>query len=1373
MRVFLFFICFNFWSCQKKVLTLQAKCYIRKPKMLLSAKKLVAATTICLAALTMKAQTGQFFDNEHQLSSSFVTQVYVDRAGFLWVTTRDGINRYDGYQFQVFRRENAADSTLASNYVNSIMQDSRGLFYIGMYGALQTWDGCTFRNVTMKDLDGKPSRCYATCFLERSNGEMLAGTSGLGVMRFTGPQSAQQMGGPLAKLHTVNAMHEDRHGRLWLLTDQHGLVCLDGENTTEYMTGRNDLSGLCEDREGHLYVGTINSGVYRQEGDTFQPISGTGGKAVATIYCNHEGLILIGYDGSGLAIYDPHTGEVTDNPFFSRDVDLSKSKVLSLAEDNSGNLWMGMLQKGLYKQPRRMRAFHYMGHKNGPKNTIGSAFVVCTLVDRQGRLWIGTDKDGIYCQDTQSGHTRHLFEGYPSVVMTLREQADGRIWVGSYREGFGWIDPVTMQYHRQPFADEHLIVTDMAFDSHNQLWLATMKYGLMCMQLSDGTITKYMEATGANINRQVNSIVNDFVSQMQLSPNGKRIYVSTSMGTCCFDIEAKSWVSAFNSNSLRYGEPVRVTKELNDTLWLATSQGLFCYSLNGQLLRQYTRDDGLADNAVASIERDAQGRLWLGTNHGLSCLTPATGEVNNYYADNGLQGNEFGEDASFQCSDGTIILGGTGGITWFQPQEVKPRKWQADVHITGFLVDGIQINAETRSGSTLVTDSAITISSLFRLSHDDNSFAIQLSTLTYDNPEHTTFLYSINGEPFTRLQPGQNVISFSHMPAGTYRFRVKAEHSGQATAERHFTVVVRAPWYRTTWALILYGVLLIAAIAAYLGYRRRKERDRLRLQEHIHAEEMADAKLRFFINMSHEIRTPMTLIVTPLQELIKTETDPQRLSVYETIRRNAGRILGIINQMMDLRKIDKGLMQMRMKETDLVAFVKDAYSLFQHQAATRQIKLLFEPDTDSLPVWIDRKHFDKVIINLLSNAFKYTPAGGEIVVRLTHDDTHARIAVSDNGEQIPADQLERVFERFYQSPTKLNDQNAGTGVGLDLTRSLVELHHGTIEASNLQKGCQFTITLPLGCSHLKPEEMIVEGSNTEDNQEGAEGDDTLGQELLGLEQQQQQHLPLEGRKTGRPVIVIAEDDDEIRQYLADELASVYDVHACVNGRIALSEVYKTQPDLVLSDVMMPEMDGHALCQKLKMNHATSHIPVVLLTAKNSDEDRLEGLDIGADAYLVKPFNMDILRRTVANLINSRQQLKLKYARNDALEEQIQEVERPKSPDDKLLERVMAVINKNLSDADLSVDAIADEVGISRVHLHRKMKELTGQTPHDFIRNLRLKRAATLLAAQGMNVTEVMYACGFSNSTSFSTIFKKFYGMSPREYMREHAKSETV
>ena len=1316
------------------------------------------------ATLCANAQTGKLFDANQQLSSSFTTQVYMDNDGFIWSATRNGLNKYDGYQFRILKKEKEQDTNMASNYVNCMTQDKNGLFYMGMWSALQTYDGIKFQDVEVTDLEGRKVKPYVTCFIRRRNGEIWAGTSGIGVLKLENKQQARQVagsGGGLKAIHTVNDMLEDRKGRLWFVTRDNGLIMDDGKkNQTFFPTPplSASLSRICEDNRGNIYVGTTHTGLYKLEGTGFVPVSGTETKSISALYFSRQGKLLIGYDGTGLGIYDPATGTITDNPFYSQHVDLSKCKICSITEDRSGNIWLGLLQKGIYMQPASATAFEYMGYKLGTRNIIGSACVISTLIDSKGRTWIGTDKDGLYCIDDNLRPIKHYKDNFPASILTIAEDRNGRIWIGSYNEGGGWIDAASGQYHKQSFSQPaNISIFDICVDNLNRLWMGTMGKGLLMYDQSTGKVVAHTMKKGAPENPKINSITNDYISQLSLSPDFKRVYVSTTMGVCCYNIPTGSWTSFFGKNCPNYGTPVRIAREYSGRLWIGTNDGLYCYDLLNKQLQLYTTEKGLADNGIASIEQDEDGRLWISTDHGLCCHNPKTRLTQNYFIDNGLQSNEFSDGASFTTSKGTMLFGGVGGVTWFKPRAIKQAKWDATVQLTAFTINGEPVNATTESGRFHVTDTAVIASKHFELGYHDNSFAIQLSTLTYDNPEHITYLYSINGEPFVRLQPGSNEITFSHLAPGKYRFQVKAERNNIETPVREFTIVVHAPWYRSRLAYLIYLLLIATAVWQYLKFQKRREQERLRLQQHIHAEEMGEAKLRFFMNISHEIRTPMTLIITPLLSLIKNETDPQKKSVYETIKRNAERILHLINQMMDLRKIDKGQMQMRMQETDMVGFINDIHTLFQHQAKAKNINLAFSHDAPTLPVWIDRRNFDKVIMNILSNAFKFTPTGGDINIQLTHDDANARIAISDNGENIPADKLEKIFERFYQDTSPSNDRNIGTGIGLDLTRSLVELHHGTISAHNLNKGCEFVVTIPLGCAHLKGEEMMAE---TEAETTNAE---ILTSELH--EEPMPEVVPTTGNSSTN-TIVLAEDDDEIREYLESELSRDYTVKTCVNGREALNEALRTMPNLVITDVMMPEMDGTTLCSKLKSNPSTNHIPIVLLTAKNLDEDKLQGLELGADAYIVKPFNMEILRQTIVNLISSHQLLKLKYLRNDNLEEQVDDI-RLQSPDEKLMERIINTINEHISDPELSVDAIADQVGISRVHLHRKMKELTGQTPHNFIRNIRLKRAANLLSNQGMNVTEVMYACGFANSTSFSTVFKKFYGLSPRDYMKEH------
>ena len=1312
---------------------------------------------------------GKHFDADKQMSSSFTSQIFLDKDGFIWVATRNGLNRYDGYQFRIYKKWGGQDLGMATNYINCMTQDRNGRFFIGMYGALQIFDGQRFRTVTTYDITGKIQPCYITCLLERQNGDMLIGTSSHGLMKMRGHREANQLGGQFATLKSVVHMMEDRQQRLWIATEKEGLWRWDGKTVTRYFQDealRSHILHVCEGENGHIYVATSNHGLYRIDGDTPTHIESTGNRHIATLYYNRRGHVMLGYDGMGLGIYNPQNGRLVDNPYYSRDVDLSTSKVYSICEDQNGNVWLGLLQKGIFMQPGHMMGFGYMGPKLGARNVLGTACITSVTGDSKGWRWTGTDRDGLYVQNEQNQVVKHFKENFPATILGNCEDLKGNIWIGSYKEGCGWIDRKTLTYHpfRLPQGAD-VSIFDLVCDRQGYIWMASMGNGLLRVDPESGNVKAYLQQEKAPEDRKVNSITNNYISQLALSPDGKRIYCATTMGVCALDIEKENWISTFGENCLNYGTATRIAREFDGVLYIGTNDGLLCYNLEQRQLKQMSVESGLSDNGIASIEQDKMGRLWIGTDHGLCCLNPKTGKTNNFFVDNGLQSNEFSDGASWASPQGYLVFAGLGGVTRFNPADVRERAWKADVKLTGFTVNGVPVMRGSMSGVWQVTDTTIIASNRFVLSSSDNTFAVQLSTLTYDNPEHIVYSYRINNEDWVRMPPGVNEMSFSHMAPGNYKFCVVAEQNGTPSAERCFEVVIHAPWYRTPLAYIIYILILVILFLQYRQHRHRKEQDNLRLQEHIHAEEMADAKLRFFMNISHEIRTPMTLIVAPLQSLIKQDHDAHRRGVYETIRRNAERILGLINQMMDLRKIDKGQMQLHMRETNLVTFIGDIYTLFAQQAQNKNIQFHFDCDEESILAWIDRGNFDKIIINILSNAFKFTPTGGEIRMRLTANGKEAAISIFDNGEKIPEDKLERIFERFYQSPSHINDRNTGTGIGLDLTRSLVELHHGSIEAHNnpAGPGCEFIVTIPLGNEHLTAEEMLTDNTEEEEPSESIMVEEEQETEEVAVSTD----LPKVGK---RQKIVIVEDDSEIRSYLTDALSEGYDITDCVNGKEGLAAVLKHMPDLVISDIMMPEMDGTTLCSKIKANNATSHIPVILLTAKSREEDQLEGLETGADAYIVKPFNMDILRRTIVNLIHSHHTLQLKYGRNDQLEELVDDI-KLKSPDEKLLERVMTAINRNLNNSDISVDMIAEEVGISRVHLHRKMKELTGQTPHDFIRNIRMKKAASLLASAGMNVSEVMYACGFSNAASFSTVFKKMYGMSPREYMNEHQEKD--
>ena len=1350
--------------------------------------QLIITMMICLFSIQAWAQSGKLFNTDNQLSSNLATQVFQDKSGFIWIATRNGLNNYDGYHINVIKKDMSNFLGFNSNYINSIAQDEKEHILLGTNNSLLEFTGSEFLKIPMLDSKGKELATYVKQVYPLKNKDVAVATSGYGIMlKKQDEQKCHAMKGEVEKLKYIHKLLEDKRGRLWIITEDGKLYRKETNGrVTSHFAGTEGVGAqdIQQDALGNLYLASKNQGVHllRAGSNVFTQISSIGNLPIDNIYISRNNKLYIGCDGLGIYVYDPQTGFLQDNPLFSRLVNLAKSKVTSIIEDNQGNIWVSMLQKGVFMQSNIQNDFNYMGFRLGNRNVIGENCVTSLSINQGNQVWVGTDKDGLYLFNIATNSVEGHFLNQ-STVLTLCKDQQGRTWVGTYTDGLGYMDAAGSFHPVDLGISKSVGILDIKQDPQGYIWIATMGKGLFCLQ-KDGSRRNYKAKYGADNNLKVNSLPNDYLIKLSFSNDGNHLYVATSVGLACLDRKRNSWVSTFkginclNKNSFSHC----VFVDSKDHVWYGTEDGAFCFDFRkGIKPKLYTTANGLTDNSVASITEDYQGNIWLGTIKGLNKLALKSGTITKFYAESGLQSNEFSDASVCTTQDRkNILIGGSGGLNWFQADQVRQHPWQAKVVISGFILNNKTVTPGMKSGSYTITDNWSTFSRDFQLSHEDNTFTLQLSTLTYNDVEQISYVYSINGDAWRTVPAGQNELAFSHMAPGRYKYRIKAICNGYETPVKEFTIIVHPAWYASIWAKLFYLLLLIAAIMLYLRHRKRQMEDQLILQQHIHAEEMGEAKIKFFMNISHEIRTPLTLIITPLLSLIKEDKEPHRQGIYEIIRKNSERILHLINQMMDLRKIDKGQMVMRMCKTDMVSFINEEYDLFKQQAIAKSIDFEYQHDCEELPVWIDRNNFDKVIINTLSNAFKFTPTAGHILLSLTHTGHHAYISIKDSGIGIPKDKLETIFQRFYQTPADPNERNVGTGIGLDLTRSLVELHYGTISARNnegekgskFEHGSEFIIRIPLGKDHLKPEEIIEEEEmKKEQNNELAEAE----QEEQLAESNDQPAETLNNSDTtpasakgAKAEIVIVEDEEDIQEYLKAQLSSDFKIRTYPNGKVALNEILKNKPDLVISDIMMPEMDGTTLCAKLKSNINTNDVPIILLTAKSREEDQLEGLQTGADAYILKPFNMDILHRNIINLLTVRRTLRNKFTGNESQNHQVEQIEM-QTPDNSLMQRVMEVINENINDSDLSVDMIAQKVGISRVHLHRKMKELTNQTPHSFIRNIRLQQAAKLLKDGKQSITEVMYACGFSNSASFSTMFKNLYGCSPREYMQNAMK----
>jgi signal transduction histidine kinase/DNA-binding response OmpR family regulator len=813
---------------------------------------------------------------------------------------------------------------------------------------------------------------------------------------------------------------------------------------------------------------------------------------------------------------------------------------------------------------------------------------------------------------------------------------------------------------------------------------------------------------------------------------------------------------------------------MKGNIWIGTNEGLYVLNDKYEILKKYTTEDGLPNNVICGIVEDELGNVWISTHNGLSKFIIKENKFINYYNSDGLQGNEFYRSVFFKSPSDEIYFGGINGITFFNPYQIKEKREKLQINLIALNIGDKTVFYNTKEKKDKPRRFISDLDTIY-LDYKDNIFNLEFSTFDFGIPEQISYRYQLDGlnnNEWIHTEPGVNKIHFTNVNYGKYRLKIVASVHDTYSPTKELILIISPPWYlswQATTAYILLFLLIIAGVVKYI-YDRIKYQHELIRQQHI--EEINETKLQYFTNISHDIRTPMSLIITPLEKLVTSETDVQKKYIYQIMYRNANRILRLINQMMDMRKIEKGQMAMKFRETDIVGFIEDLMKTFEYTAQKRNIEFEFIHQETQLNAWIDIDNFDKVMMNVLSNAFKFSPDNGSIIVSLKsvhdapkdefHTKDYLEIIISDSGVGIEENDTEKIFDRFYQSENYMG-KNVGTGVGLHLSRSIMKLLHGTIFAQNKKdgKGAEFIIRLPLGNEHLSPKETELSYATTEAPNVQKSKEQPL---LLSDEP------PVFNGKKIKPKtkyrVLIVEDDEEICNYLKNELSVYFRVEEKNNGKEAWKVIQDNHPDLVISDIMMPEMDGVTLCRRIKSNVDTKDIPVILLTAKSTDSDKAEGLEVGADVYVVKPFNIDLLIKQSLNLIENRNRIKIKPLEEEEFKELLSPNPLP-SADQILLEKVVKLIHDNISNPNLNVEFLSNSISISRVQLYRKLKELTNQSPSDFIKTIRIKQAAVLLTNQKVQISEVAYSVGFSNLSHFSNSFKEFYGISPTEYIEKY------
>ena len=1319
---------------------------------------------------SINAQNVLFFSSKQGLSNSRVRNIMEDSRHNIWLTTQNGLNRYDGVKMNVYRHEIGNPASLLHDESTCVYEYAKNKILVGTGAGVQMYDyatdkftyipfildnGDTISTRTVSICRIRKNRILV-CFAGYGQGELQEDKGGHLYLRYCAEFETDEP--------TTNAtqLMEDTEGNIWVVNSRHNLFRQTGKRFRKY-SELMDVRKVSMSTSGMVYVATYNQGlyVYCEKEDCFERVADAAamGGTVTELNPWTACRMLICTDGGGLRVYDERTGKVTQSSISVKGLDTTTSNVSDAICDSFGNVWVGVYMKGVMMKPMSPSVFEYIGPNSMTKNTIGSSSIValCEVlrptIDKQG-MWIAADNDGLYRMSVDGRTSVHWSKEtnpeMPRAFTTMMNIDSSTLVLGTFSEGL-W----QMKEGRFSLLTKEInqIFEIRQAAEKGCFWIATIGDGLFYYQLSTGKLLNYRpnyrEKDGARI------LNNSYI--YTVLPVGKKLFVGTADGLAvCYP--EKDGVIKKASTKLLDELTVRHLAVSADksVVWVATNAGLAKINAKTLETRIYTKKEGLPINGLTSVLEEGN-KLWIGTDYGLSCMDIQEEKFINFFSEDGLQDNEFNRGA-VAILNGHIYMGGIGGVTYFNAKRM--RQWQGEIRSLHLrLVDvwlwGRAVHQGEWSSHFEILKGLLDECERIDLCHADNHFALELCVDGLSN-QHVSYQYSVNDGPWMDQGGNSSRIIFDNLDPDTYHIKVRARALGTMSDVRQLTVVIHPAWYASFWAWMVYFAILCALGWLIYEYTKRQIRLRRIMGRNRQQQELNEARLQFFMNISHEIRTPMTLILAPLERLIGMDKDEERQRNYHLIKQNSKRILRLINQMMEVRKIEEGKFLLDYHQLELVSFLQNIYDVFVTNAQNRDIHYEFVHDVDRLQVYVDPENMDKIVMNLLSNAFKFTPDGGKITLQLNCKGEEFELMVIDSGAGIRDEVKSRIFERFYSA--QYQNGYMGTGIGLNLTSMLVKLHQGSIKLEDNPEGqgTLFRVTMPIG---EVPQEMTNPSGNEVAVEDTASSDvmDEMA-DLLAIDK------PLD---THHRNAVLVEDDEEIRQYVHSELSNDLVVYPCGNGQEAWDYIvaHPGRVDIVISDIMMPVMDGMTLCQKLKANFNTNHIPVVLMTALTSDADRIAGLTNGADAYISKPFNIDVLRSTVIQLLKTRQVLQGKYHGDKQQEEKIDHVEM-ESPDEHLMRRVMKAINENMDNSDLSVEMIADQVGISRVHFYRKMKDLTGQAPRDFVKYVRLKEAARMLSEKRLDITGVSIATGFKSLSAFSTSFKALYGVSPTDWVKQ-------
>lgn len=1302
-------------------------------------------------------QTGVLFDSPKVKASDY-TEFCLDRDGFLWIGTKRGLIRFDGMEYDLYTHDERTETSLSDHRTLDLLCDSKGRLWVATANGLNLYDPRTdsFRTVSF---EGKPLRGYIIAVDEQPDGTITFINSGHGLFVISekedGGIDAVSYMNLLTNKRAFNTLECGSDGTLYI-GDADGNVNIVSKNGAQTIVNAGDsyVNDIELESDGNLLI-NICDDIFRLDTQTkhLSRLKTSCQARVLKFSSNYssDGFVYVGTMKGGVFRIKPGSDTVERcHNFYSPSIDVNKSKVTAVfcAPDNT--LWLGCDYKGILMVPSHGIPFTY--HRLSDYYDDFNGGIDC-LSQWQGNLLIATE--GRLSLISPQGE---LLRTYPvpgnARVTSIRHGEDDRFLIGIPTQGVKELSMTSGSWRKIVDIPGNYLSLVMESAGDGEFFVGVHAKGLMRYSMSTGE-TRWLKGDGDDDS----GLLNNYVNVLHLTSDGK-LWIGFYGGMGYYDLRSGKYVN-IEDFSVSNATVNALTSVGDSLLLVGTCQGLIEYSLKTGKTKRYASSDGLSDNEVRTIEIDGNGGRWIGTVNGMSYQDAETRKISAYYGALGLQENAFNH--SVEAARGNnIYFTSDLGFTEFNPDYIPVDGWKGGApKISAIYIRGRKIVPSDKIGRRFMIEGYALQPETINLPTNDNSMRLRLTTMDFRDASNVIWRWRTGDgdDAWNENRPGENEIHLPNFSPGEHMIQIQGIENGKMSPVFNLRIRVAYPWYLSPVAIIIY-VLVLAGLLYLVFALLKKKR----------VERENDAKIKFFMNLSHDIRSPITLMLSPIEELIKRPFDDDVKHELKTIKRNGQRILSLVNQMLDLRKLEKGKMRLLCRKTYVAQFTGGLVDLFKPQAQQSGLNLEYEDRFGEDRIWLDRDNVDKILVNLISNAIKYTPKGGSVkvltdVCEVADLGRCLRINVIDTGIGLDAKLESKVFERFYQAGNE--GAVSGFGIGLDLCRGLAELHHGRIEGHNRNdgvKGSVFTVYIPISDSVYSDEELA--GDDKAKLQAERSSDIVSAVESSSFEP------PTSSQKKSKAMkrVIIVDDHDELRHYLKRQLSEYYKVSEAADGQTALKMIIDKVPDIVVSDVKMPGLDGLELLKRLKRNDQTAHIPVILLSSLNEVADRMAGWNSGADGYIGKPFTLEELKTLIDNLIENRQKVKGKASGVSETEGKIVHPE-VKGNDEILMERVMRVTDKHISEPDFNVEQLSAEAGISRAHLHRKMKETIGITPSDFIRNIRLKRAAELLRKPDIEVTQIAYIVGYNSQPHFSTVFKKFTGYTPSEYRSKYLNSE--